>query len=61
MNASHRPVMRNIIHGGLSIGSLEVIDVETWSKNKSLMHPKRIDSDADDFTIAGKTCLSRAL
>ena len=45
----------------LSSRSLEEIDVDTWSKNKLLMRPKRIDSDSDDFTVSGKNCLTRAL
>ena len=39
---------------GLSSAQLELIDVETWSKNKVLMHPKIIDSDGDNVTTVGK-------
>ena len=49
------------MHDGLLSGSLEAIDVNTWSKNKFLTFPKRIDSGADDFTIIGKTFFAREL
>ena len=44
---------------GLSSGLLKVTDV--WGKNKLFMCPKIIYSDADDFTVAGKKCLTREL
>ena len=53
--------MRKIIHDSFSRVSLQIIDGETWSKNKSLMHPSRIDTNTNDFTIIGKTCLTREL
>ena len=53
--------MRYITHDGLSSGSLQVIDVVAWSKNKLLTYPKRIESDTEDFIIAGKTYLTRVL
>ena len=61
LNAVHRTVMRKKIYDDLSSGSLELTDVDTWIKNKLLTHPKRIDSHENDFTIAGKSCLTRAL
>ena len=51
--------MRKTRYDGLLRGSLEAINVKTWGKNNFLMHPKRIHSDTDDFTIIGKTCLTR--
>ena len=61
LNASNGPVVRNTIQDGLSRVSLKVIDAHTWSKNKSLMYPSKIDTDTDDFTIVGKTFLTKSL
>ena len=61
LNTAHGPFMIKITNDYSSSGSLEEIDVDTWSKNKNLTHPKINDSDADDFNIIGKTCLTTKL
>ena len=51
LNDAYTPIMRKTKHDGLSSGSLEETCVEILSKNRFLIHPKKIDSDSDDFTI----------
>ena len=53
--------MRMSMQDGLSSGSLDVTCVVIWSKSKCMMHPKRIDSNVDNFTIIGKLFFTRAL
>ena len=53
--------MRKMTHDGLSCGSINVTDSDVWSNNKSMMHPKISDTNADDFTTVVDPCLNRAL
>ena len=61
MNSSCGPVVRNVIHDGLSSVPLNVIDADAWSKSKIMTHPTRTATNTALFTITGKTCLNRAL
>ena len=50
-----------MLHDRLSCGSLNAIDSDTWSKNKSMMCAARTATDTDSFATKGKKCLTRAL
>ena len=53
--------MRKMFHDRLSSGSLNYIDVDAWSKNKIMIHPKRTAADTNRSQIIGEACLSREL
>lgn len=53
--------MRNTAHEGLSYGSMNVIDAEDWSNNKSIMHPTRPEINTDTYTTVEKTRCNKAL
>ena len=60
-NSAHGLAMRKIIHDRLSCESMNIIDVDTWSNNKSTAHPKRSDVKVDTFTAIGKIFLTSSL
>ena len=57
MNSSHGPTMRNTFHDRLSSGLLNVIGADTWSKNKTMMHPTRTTTDENSLAVVGKHVL----
>ena len=60
-NSSCGTVIRKLLHDRFSSGSLNGIDVDACSKNKTMTHPKRTATDENSLTIAGKRFLNRAL
>ena len=60
-NSAFGKVVRNTAHEGLSYGSMNVIDAEDWSNNKSIMHPTRPEINTDTYTTVEKTLCNKAL
>ena len=61
LNYACGPVMRKMLHDGLSCGPMNVIDTDAWSKSKYMTHRKIFHIDTETFIATGKPYLTRAL
>ena len=61
LNGEWGPVIRKLLHDGLSFETMKLENADDWSSKKLMLHPTRSEINASTFTTAGRACLSRAL